>query len=90
MFHSNYERFILDKRLTPEYHRYMLPNLKTKYQIHYVEEDFEQYGFYVVCSRAQDWQIRVIHTHKNSFKIKHDCTVEGGKMRIYDLHCAPA
>jgi hypothetical protein len=42
MFHSARERFILDRRENiNQFHRYMLPLLKVKYDLHYVEEDFE-------------------------------------------------
>lgn len=44
------------------------------------------HGFYVVCSRKQDWLLRTIHTHKSKFKIKFNVNIEDEKITIYDIY----
>lgn len=92
LFVSTIERFVVErigktgKGEIHEFNRYKIPIVKTKYVIHYVEEDYDFGGFYIVCSLTNDWQLRVIHTHKHGFKIRHSYTVEHGKLWIYDLN----
>jgi hypothetical protein len=61
LFASAKERFVVERWKSKnasdneEFHRYNIPIVKNKYVLHYVEEDYDFGGFYIVCSLKEDW-----------------------------------
>ena len=62
--------------------------MKSKYIVHHVQEDIDSEGnggFYIICSRPEDWRIRVIHTHRQYLLIKLPAVVENSFLKVFQL-----
>lgn len=51
----------------------------------YIEEDFEERGFYIVTAKDYDKKVRIWHTHRPSFKLGFKRNVEPNNLRFFDL-----
>ena len=53
--------------------------------IKFIEEDFDERGFYLATAKEYDKKVRIFHSHRPSFKLTFDRHVEPGNLRFYDL-----
>lgn len=53
--------------------------------LHYCE-DLENEGFYAICLKDFDKKIRMMHTHRGSFKLSQAWRLEKQAIRFFDLH----
>ena len=60
--------------------------MATSLKVVYCEEDLYEEGFYLACCKKNDRKVRMLHTHRDYYKVSMDWFVEEGQLRFYDLH----
>ena len=51
----------------------------------YIEEDFDDLGFFMITSKPYDRRVRMRHTHRPNYKIKFQRHTEPDILTFYDL-----
>lgn len=63
-----------------------LQHLSRNFNVEFCEEDLYNDGFYLAVCKDYDSHVRVMHTHRDYFKVFLDWFVEKGTINFYDLH----
>lgn len=61
-----------------------LPQMKGKI-VHYMQEDPQYNGFYIICSKEYDSHLELEHSHRGEFHVNFERQVEPGIIKIFNM-----